>query len=92
MRYRILSVVSGFLIWINKVVAHRYVRLWSGLGKPWFDHRFDYLRGPEYIWWQERGVLGNFSIPEGSSILDLCCGDGFYDKHYFSRRAARIDA
>jgi ubiquinone/menaquinone biosynthesis C-methylase UbiE len=58
----------------------------------WFDHRFDVLRGPEFWTWQERGVLGMQVIRAGAKVLDLCCGEGFYDRMYFAERASHIDA
>jgi 2-polyprenyl-3-methyl-5-hydroxy-6-metoxy-1,4-benzoquinol methylase len=69
-----------------------YRKTWSRRGLKYFDHHFDHLRGPGYIYWQERGILGNRAIPHGGIALDLCCGDGFYSTHYYSLRAAHVDA
>lgn len=91
-RYRMLCIICDFLITFNKLVGDSYVRLWSGLNKPWFDHRFDYLRGPKYTYWQQRGILGSTTIREGDLVLDLCCGEGFYDCLYFKDKALAIDA
>ena len=57
-----------------------------------FDRRFDILRGPEFWTWRKRGVLGMQVIPAGAKVLDLCCGEGFYDRMYFAERASRVDA
>jgi cyclopropane fatty-acyl-phospholipid synthase-like methyltransferase len=32
------------------------------------------------------------TIPAGAKVLDLCCGEGFYDRMYFAGRASRVDA
>lgn len=45
---------------------------------PWFDHRYDWLRGVSNWMWYERAVFGMGQIREGDSVLDLCCGDGFF--------------
>jgi len=31
-------------------------------------------------------------IPSGAKVLDLCCGEGFYDRMYFAERAGSVDA
>lgn len=31
-------------------------------------------------------------IPVGAKVLDLCCGEGFYDRMYFAERASSVDA
>jgi len=36
--------------------------------------------------------LGMQVIPAGARVLDLCCGEGFYDRMYFAERASHIDA
>jgi len=57
-----------------------------------FDRRFDILRGPEFWTGRKRGVLGMQVIPAGAKVLDLCFGEGFYDRMYFAERASRVDA
>jgi ubiquinone/menaquinone biosynthesis C-methylase UbiE len=76
----------------GRAVAWIYNKAWARYGLHWFDHRFDFLSGPQSWYWQERGVLGSQAIRPGDKVLDLCCGEGFYDLTYFSRRAGRIDA
>jgi 2-polyprenyl-3-methyl-5-hydroxy-6-metoxy-1,4-benzoquinol methylase len=65
---------------------------WAQCQLDWFDHRFDLLRGPEFWIWQERGVLGMQEILPGAKVLDLCCGEGFYDRFYFANRGGQVDA
>lgn len=45
--------------------------------QPWYDHRYDWLRGPENWTRLERIVYGGRYVLSNSDVLDLCCGDGF---------------
>ena len=89
---RFLGAVATLHIGIGKLLSRIYVKLWAQWDLHWFDHRFDLLRGPEFWIWQERGVLGIQEIFPGAKVLDLCCGEGFYDRFYFANRAGQIDA
>jgi SAM-dependent methyltransferase len=89
---RFLGAVGSLHIAFGRVLAWIYRKVWGPCGLHWFDHRFDLLRGPEFWIWQERGVLGMQVISPGAKILDLCCGEGFYDRMYFAERARQIDA
>lgn len=67
---------------------------WRVAPRPpgWFDHfinqyRWHETRDPS-AW--DRGVLGLLGMKSGCRVLDLCCGDGFYPYHFYSRRASRI--
>lgn len=68
---------------------------YSGNKAPnWFDHRADL-----YCWrlrrnsfWIERGCYSRQSIKQGDRVLDLCCGDGFYDYYFYSSVASNIVA
>lgn len=74
------------------MVGRSYRKAWSRLGISYYEHRYDHMLGPSYYVWQERGVLGNLAIPLNGLVLDICCGDGFYDTHYYSTRARHVDA
>ena len=57
-------------------------RFWhsNGVNPHWADHRIDLalwskLRNPEFV---ERGVYAREMMRPDCSVLDLCCGDGFY--------------
>jgi SAM-dependent methyltransferase len=89
---RVLGVLAWLHISIGRVLAWVYAKAWGRYHLGWFDHRFDFLQGPEFWYWQERGILGTQAIPRGGEVLDLCCGEGFYDRIYFSTRAEKIDA
>ncbi len=60
----------------------------------WFDHYINQYRWHETrdpsAW--DRGTLGLMGMKSGCRVLDLCCGDGFYPYHFYSRRASRIVA
>jgi SAM-dependent methyltransferase len=89
--------------WMNKGVralsalSHRIQFLieWSVDNPEYFDHEIDL----HYSWSatrnsfpMERGVWSSFALKEGGSTLDLCCGDGFYSKMFYSLRSATVTA
>lgn len=89
---RFLAAIASLHIWLGRILAAIYAKVWSRLKLRWFDHRFDHLRGPLSWYWQERGVLGSRLIKPGNKVLDLGCGEGFYDRLYFSGCAGHVDA
>lgn len=59
-----------------------------------FDHNVDLLqvwngRGLEAF---ERGVFNSFFIKNDSLVMELCCGDGFFSKQFYSQKAKKIVA
>jgi len=67
--------------------------VWAGVNHPvWFDHEIDGYLWPRNIFWVERGVFGRILMKPGCSVLDLCCGDGYYSDIWFSTIAGSIDA
>lgn len=61
----------------------------------WFDHQLD----AQWQWprlghtgFLERGVLTALAMPPGGSVLDLCCGDGFYTRHFYAPRSSYVTA
>jgi SAM-dependent methyltransferase len=89
---RFLGALGSVHIAFGRVLAWIYRKVWGRCGLHWFDHRLDLLRGPEFWIWQERGVLGLHVMAPDAKVLDLCCGEGFYDRMYFAGRAGRVDA
>ncbi len=85
------DMIVGAYIALGRVLAKGYEVVWRLRRQEYFDHHFDHCRGPAFMWWQERGVLGYRAIPEGGVVLDLCCGDGFYSRYYYSKRESHID-
>lgn len=59
----------------------------------WFDHRIDlHYQWPHNLFWLERGFFARRHMFEGCTVLDLFCGDGFYEKYFYASIAGRIDA
>jgi 2-polyprenyl-3-methyl-5-hydroxy-6-metoxy-1,4-benzoquinol methylase len=59
----------------------------------WFDHQLD----AQWQWprlgrsgFLERGVVSSLTLKPGGSLLDVCCGDGFYARHFYAARAGRV--
>lgn len=88
--YCLLNFCISLILKIAKIAAFAYTRFWGLFGIPWFDHRFDWLRGPEYWVWNERGVYGTKIIRHGDKVLDVCCGDGIYTGLYYSMFAELV--
>lgn len=59
-----------------------------------FDHRIDL-----YYWWTasrnpqwvERGVYGALAL-QGGDVLELCCGDGFNARNFYSLKSRKVVA
>jgi SAM-dependent methyltransferase len=77
---------------LNKLVGWSYLKLWGILGIYWYDHDFDYLLGPGWNKWTERGILANRLIRPGDEVLDVACGDGTFSGNYYSQNATHVDA
>jgi len=73
-----------------KQVGKQYTSGWRRLGISWYDHRYDWARGPENWMWYERGILGHHHIREGDRVLDLCCGDGMFSGLVFGKKASLV--
>jgi SAM-dependent methyltransferase len=92
MLIRLLELLVAIHDLAGRFLAMAYVKAWDWQNLHWFDHRFDGLYGKKVWYWQERGVLGAQIVRQTDKVLDLCCGDGFYDRIYLSARAKHIDA
>jgi len=90
--YTILNFMRTLLLKLNHAVGFIYSKMWGRFGITWFDHSFDYLRGPENWYWCERGILGYKTIKQGNTVLDICCGDGIFSGLYYSSNAGFVDA
>jgi SAM-dependent methyltransferase len=61
----------------------------------WFDHFLD-----QYWQWGatnnglfvERGVFSRLVLKENARLLEICCGDGFNTRHFYSNKAKSIVA
>jgi SAM-dependent methyltransferase len=59
----------------------------------WFDHHVGVQGlGDEqgHTIDHERGVFTSLAIPRGGRVLDLCCGDGYYARHFYMHRADNV--
>ena len=90
--YAFLNVCALVILKQARFVGYAYTKWWGRFGLVWFDHRFDWLLGPEYWVWNERGVYGGKLIRQGDKVLDICCGDGIYAGLYYSRFAGVVHA
>lgn len=92
----ILSFGNKVIRWLAKQ-THRaqFLVQWGGTPTPeWFDHFLDLY----YQWgqpagnafWLERGVFSLLAIQKNANVLELCCGDGFNSKYFYSYRVAHI--
>jgi 2-polyprenyl-3-methyl-5-hydroxy-6-metoxy-1,4-benzoquinol methylase len=41
-------------------------------------------------WVWDRGVFSSFAMPQGARVLDLCCGGGFFTRHFYAGRASEV--
>jgi SAM-dependent methyltransferase len=70
------------------------MRWQSGREAPeWFDHNLDV----QFLWPStgntialERGAFGHFAVRHGDRVMDICSGDGFYCRHFWSPRASEV--
>jgi len=72
----------------------QYAVEWGWEPKPeWFDHFLD-----QHWQWSarnnggfvERGVFSRLVLKPDAKVLELCCGDGFNTRHFYSSRASSI--
>lgn len=92
-----------FMKWTNKLTrglarsTHKLQFLveWGVDNPEYFDHEMDLY----YLWPKsrvsfpmERGVWSSFALKDGGATLDLCCGDGFYSKMFYSLRSSSVTA
>lgn len=69
---------------------------WGFSPRPeWFDHFLD----QHWQWaatnnalWVERGVFSRMLLKPNSRMLEICCGDGFNTRHFYSSAASSITA
>ena len=84
-----LEMITDSAFRIGEGVAQFYDQAIHQGKKPWYDHRYDWLAGPERWTRWERAVYGGRYIRPTDKVLDLCCGDGFF-AHLYAQRAAQV--
>jgi len=66
---------------------------WNDSPPEWFDHFIDlYYQWPKgkNVYWLERGVFNLLTIKQNGALLEICCGDGFNAKYFYSVKAGSI--
>lgn len=67
---------------------------WKFLDPEWMDHYCDlYYQWPDKrnSLWLERGVFSSICLSDTRpTVLELCCGDGFNTKYFYSKLAKNI--
>lgn len=64
---------------------------WRVRPEHW-DHRIDLYygwRASRNSLWVERGVFGTLAL-KGGSLLEICCGDGYNARHFYSLRSTHV--
>lgn len=89
--------------WVNKLIRRvsrithklQFLVEWGVDNPEYFDHEMDL----QWLWPSsrisfpmERGVWSSFALKSGGRTLDLCCGDGFYTKMFYSLRSESVVA
>lgn len=81
---------------LKEYYADEMRRVWQTPGAEtpeWYNQFYNlYTWNGENSFWLERGMLARECMREGDHVLDLCCGDGFYSKYFFSEVANHICA
>jgi SAM-dependent methyltransferase len=100
MRALAISALKGLNHGVRKVSAFthflQYAAQWGIRPRPeWFDHYLD----QHWQWssknnslWVERGVFSRLMMKPGARVLEICCGDGFNTRHFYSSQATSIIA
>lgn len=100
MRNIVISAIKGLNYGMRKASAFthflQYAVQWGFMPRPeWFDHYLD----QHWQWsaknsslWVERGVFSRLFMRPGARVLEICCGDGFNTRHFYSSQAASIIA
>jgi SAM-dependent methyltransferase len=90
-RERVLRRLLGAHYW------SLFRREWQLSGEPphFFDHRFDAFKLLDDVGGVHpltRAFFAAEVLREGDVVLDIGCGDGFFDRAFFADRVAHIDA
>ena len=100
MRRLLVSFLKG-INWLMRILVGwthyaQYAVQWGIKPRPeWFDHFLDQYwqwAATNNSLWVERGVFSRLVLKENSRMLEICCGDGFNARHFYSTRAKSIIA
>ncbi len=82
------------LVYLSHGLQHKLE--WQGSTTPeWYDHYLDLYfswQRKRQPFWLERGTFGLLCIQPQAKVLELCCGDGFNTRNFYSHRAKTIKA
>ena len=100
MRRLFISLLKGLNFVVRKISAFthfaQFAVEWGFHPRPeWFDHYLDQhwqFSAKNNGLWVERGVFSRMVLKPNSKMLEICCGDGFNARHFYSSRAASIIA
>jgi SAM-dependent methyltransferase len=65
---------------------------WQYVTPDWFDQRHHLLDTEKWFndYWTESADNVLRVLPYRGRLLDLCCGDGFYDYYFYRKRASEV--
>ena len=100
MRHLAISFLKGLNFLVRKVSAFthfaQFAVQWGFSPRPeWFDHYLDQhwqFSATNNGLWVERGVFSRMVLKPKSKMLEICCGDGFNARHFYSSAASSIIA
>jgi cyclopropane fatty-acyl-phospholipid synthase-like methyltransferase len=100
MRHLAISAVKFLNVLMRKATAAthflQYALQWGWEPKPeWFDHFLDQhwqMSAKNISLWVERGVFSRMLLKPSGRLLEICCGDGFNARHFYSSAAATVTA
>jgi SAM-dependent methyltransferase len=100
MRGALVSLLKGVNFLVRKLSAFthfaQFAVQWGFNPRPeWFDHYLDQhwqFSAKNNGLWVERGVFSRLVLKPNSQMLEICCGDGFNTRHFYSSRAGMIIA
>jgi SAM-dependent methyltransferase len=100
MRRLLISVLKGLNFLVRKLSAAthfaQFAVQWGIHPRPeWFDHYLDQhwqFSAKNNGLWVERGVFSRLVMKPDARVLEICCGDGFNARHFYSSKAKSIIA
>ncbi|MBX9648810.1 MAG: class I SAM-dependent methyltransferase [Xanthobacteraceae bacterium] len=100
MRRLLVSFLKGVNFVVRKISAFthfaQFAVQWGFAPRPeWFDHYLDQhwqFSATNNGLWVERGVFSRMVIKPNARMLEICCGDGFNTRHFYSSKAGSITA
>lgn len=100
MRRLLISFLKGLNFLVRKLSAAthfaQFAVQWGMHPRPeWFDHYLDQhwqFSAKNNGLWVERGVFSRLVMKPNARVLEICCGDGFNARHFYSSKAQSIVA